>query len=93
MTDKYGNKVNVGDEVAFAFYDEYDGVCCLQKAPIIRVCEERNSVVLDVRESNLLYCGYDYEDGYDEEGRPLFLEVMEQHSCDTILVKRKGKNE
>lgn len=89
MTDKYGNKIKIGDEVAFVFYDVENEECCILKSPIIRVCEERNSVELDVRASNILYSGYDYEDGYDEEGRPIFLEVMEQHSCDTILVKRK----
>ena len=54
MKDQYGNEINIGDEVAFAFHDEYNGKCCLRKAPIKSICEDSNSVVLDLRGLGLL---------------------------------------
>lgn len=85
MKDKYGKEINVGDEVAFAFHDEYNGECILRKAPIKSICEDSNSVVLDLRGLGLL----SWNGCLDERCNAVFLEVFEVLSSDVIFVKRK----
>lgn len=85
MKDKYGNEMKVGDEVAFAFYNEYKGGCCLQKAPIKSICEDTHSVVLDLRGLGLL----SWNGCLGEECKAVFLEVFETFGSEVILVKRK----
>lgn len=86
MKDKYGNEIKVGDEVAFALYDEDDGECYLHKAPIKSM--KTFSVVLDLRGLNISDCS-EYEGGLDRDGDAIFLEEFEALSSNVILVKRK----
>lgn len=88
MKDKYGNEINIGDEVAFAFYDGYVGECFIQKASIKSIDEENHSVTLDVRGTGILDSS-EYEDGFDEEGNKVLLEEWHDFRDDVILVKRK----
>ena len=88
MKDMYENEVKVGDEVAFAFYDAYEGECFINKAPIKSIDEENHSVVLDVRGTGILDCS-EYEDGSDEDGNPIYLEEWHDFKRDIILVKKK----
>lgn len=85
MKDQYGNEINIGDEVAFAFHDEYNGECCLRKAPIKSMCEDTNSLVLDLRGLGLL----SWNGCLDEKCKAVFLEAFKVPSGDVILVKRK----
>ena len=57
MKDLYQNEVKVGDEVAFAFYDDKEGECGIRKVPIKSIDEENHSVVLDLRGANVLDLG------------------------------------
>lgn len=85
MKDKYGNEIKVGDEVAFAFHDEYNSECILRKAPIKSMCEDTNSLVLDLRGLGLL----SWNGCLDEECKAVFLEAFKTLGSDVILVKRK----
>lgn len=88
MKDKYGNELNIGDEVAFAFYDELNGECCLRKAPIKSINDDTHSLVLDLNGLDILN-GDEFEEGLDEDGNEHFLEEFEEMCSDVILVKRK----
>lgn len=87
MTDKYGNEINVGDYVAFAFYDEENVECYIFKSPIIRICEESHSVVLDVRDAEILDCSV-YEYGIDDDDNVLYIDELTRHQSDIILVQK-----
>lgn len=89
MKDQYGNEINVGDEVAFAFHDEYNGECILRKAPIKSIDEDTNSVVLDLRGLGLL----SWNGCLDEKCSAVFLDVFRELGSNVILVKRKEENE
>lgn len=65
MKDKYGDIINVGDEVAFAFYDYFIGECFIQKAPIKHIDEENHSITLDLRGTDILDSS-EFEYGCDE---------------------------
>jgi hypothetical protein len=54
MKDKYGSEINVGDEVAFAFYDYFNCECFIQKAPIKSIDEENHLITLDLRGTDIL---------------------------------------
>lgn len=88
MKDQCGNIINVGDEVAFAFYDELNGECCLRKAPIKSINDDTHSLVLDLNGLDILN-GDEFEEGLDEDGNEHFLEEFEEMCGDVILVKRK----
>lgn len=88
MKDMYGNKLNIGDEVAFTVYGGVNGECILRKAPIKSMCEDTRLVILDLRGLDILSLN-EYEDGFDEEGNPVFLEEFKEFSGDIILVKKK----
>lgn len=90
MKDKYGNKVEIGDEVVFAFYSDYAGECFINKAPIKSIDEENHAVTLDVRGTGILD-GSEYEDGTDENGDEIYLEEWYAYRDDIILIKRKEK--
>lgn len=65
MKDQCGNIINVGDEVAFAFYDYFNCEYFIQKAPIKRIDEENHSITLDLRGTNILDSS-EFEYGCDE---------------------------
>lgn len=89
MKDQYGNEIKEGDEVAFAFHNEYNGKCILRKAPIKSIDEDTNSVVLDLRGLGLL----SWNGCLDEDCKAVFLDVFRELSSNVILVKRKEGKE
>ena len=84
----YKNELHIGDEVAFAFYDGWNGECCLRKAPIKSISEDTHSLVLDLNGLDILNCD-EFEEGLDEDGNEHFLEEFEEMCRDVILVKKK----
>ena len=88
MKDLYQNEVKVGDEVAFAFYDDKEGECGIRKVPIKSIDEENHSVVLDLRGANVLDYS-EYKNGFDVNDNPYFLEEWNEFGSSIILVKRK----
>ena len=87
MKDLYQNEVKVGDEVAFAFYDDKEGECGIRKVPIKSIDEENHSVVLDVRDAEILDCSV-YEYGIDDDDNVLYIDELTRHQSDIILVQK-----